>query len=84
LRWTPGHEGIKGNELADTEAKKAAEGDTSAPNLLPQVLRRKSLPISTSALKQAYRTRIKRQWQTEWKQSPRYERTKNIDRKLPS
>ncbi|KZT18520.1 hypothetical protein NEOLEDRAFT_1032001, partial [Neolentinus lepideus HHB14362 ss-1] len=66
------------------EAKKAAEGDSSPTNLLPQVLHCKSLPISTSALKQAYRTHIRKQWHGEWKHSPLYEHTKNINRKLPS
>ena len=29
LRWTPGHDGILGNERADVEAKVAANGDSS-------------------------------------------------------
>ncbi|KZT28259.1 hypothetical protein NEOLEDRAFT_1030252, partial [Neolentinus lepideus HHB14362 ss-1] len=72
------------NELADKEAKRAAKGKTSATHLLPQILRRKPLPLSVSALKQAYRTRLMKQWKKEWKQSPRYERTAAIDPKLPS
>ncbi|KAF9456696.1 hypothetical protein BDZ94DRAFT_1144800, partial [Collybia nuda] len=27
IRWTPGHQGINGNETADEEAKKAAAGE---------------------------------------------------------
>jgi ribonuclease HI len=38
FRWTAGHEGITGNELADTEAKKAAKGLTSDKPSLPPYL----------------------------------------------
>ena len=39
IRWMAGHEGIKGNELADEEAKEAAKGCTSDTKLLPRYLR---------------------------------------------
>jgi len=50
LRWTAGHEGIPGNELADAEAKKAASGLTSDKHSLPAYLR-KTLPRNPAALK---------------------------------
>ena len=51
IRWTAGHAGIKGNEDVDAEAKKAAEGHTSAASNLPKLLR-KTLKKSKSAGRQ--------------------------------
>jgi ribonuclease HI len=70
LRWTAGHVEIEGNELADVEAKKAAEGTTSEAAALPRFLR-KPLKHSKSAAKQSHKTRLKDIWNREWNDSPR-------------
>jgi len=84
LTWTPGHEGIEGNELADQEAKRASQGDSSGTKELPAFLRRKRLPVSISATRQLLKKEMKTRWQDEWKSSPRSERTNEIDGSLPS
>jgi hypothetical protein len=66
--WTAGHEGLVGNELADKEAKEAAKGHTSETKLLPSYLR-KPLLINTSAVKAAYRSKLKKEWQDGWRES---------------
>ena len=40
IRWVPGHANVVGNEAVDAEAKRAAEGETSPPNLLPSALKK--------------------------------------------
>ncbi|KAI6037449.1 hypothetical protein PISMIDRAFT_84817, partial [Pisolithus microcarpus 441] len=84
---------IEGNELADKEAKAVAEGsDKSSPvRHLPPKLRSPlefalptPLPQSISALKQQHNSKVMSTWRKEWKHSPRYCRTSNIDPHLPS
>jgi ribonuclease HI len=70
IRWTAGHEGVEGNELADGEAKKAAEGKTSDKGTLPPYLRR-GIPINPSAVKQHHNKQLKKQWRTQWHNSER-------------
>ena len=82
--WTPGHEGIFGNETADAEAKKAAEGESSIPKSLPQFIRQKPLPISIAATRQTLKKHAKLRWKNEWFDSARYEKTNAIDSTLPS
>lgn len=83
LRWTAGHVKIEGNEQADEEAKKAAEGTTSDKKALPKTLR-KPLKHNKSTAKQSYKEKLKRIWTREWQESPRAQKLKNIDSSLPS
>lgn len=76
--WTPGHEGIVGNELADQAAKTAAMGLSSRRRELPGILR-KTLPLSISALRRAHTEELKQKFATLWKDSPRYARMQHID-----
>jgi ribonuclease HI len=82
--WTPGHEGIEGNENADKEAKRAAQGESSPLPNLPPFLRKKPLPTSISATRQVMKKRVKAAWKDEWSNSPRYARMNKIDYSLPS
>ena len=83
MRWTAGHKGIAGNELADREAKRAAEGRTSEKHLLPPLVR-KSLPINPAAIKRAHHDALKALWRTGWKTSDRGKRDACFDEATPS
>jgi hypothetical protein len=83
VRWTAGHEGLEGNELADREAKEAAKGKTSNTKQLPPYLRRPLL-INPAALKAAHNTKLKKEWQEDWKKSERGQAATLIDESTPS
>ena len=83
LRWTAGHTGIPGNEEADEEAKKAAEGTTSDTSQLPKLLR-KPLKRSKTAAIQEESTARKIRWRHDWIASPRYAKFHKLDPSIPS
>jgi len=83
IRWTAGHEGIVGNELADREAKEAAKGRTSDAKLLPRYLRKPML-INPSAVKKAHNDSLAEEWRDEWRSSKRGAATLSIDKTSPS
>lgn len=82
--WTPSHEGIKGNDEADTQAKLAAKGNSSPKSKLPAMLRKGPLLTSISATRQLLKKELKTKWKEEWNTSPRYVYAHKIDPKLPS
>ena len=83
LRWTAGHTGIPGNELADKEAKRAAQGLSSNKNDLPKYLRR-TLTINPSAVQQKFDTVTKQEWKDTWRNSERGQKITEIDKNPPS
>jgi ribonuclease HI len=83
LRWTAGHVGISGNELADREAKKTAAGLSFNKKLLPTYLRH-PLTVNPSAVRQKIIMEIKQCWKNKWRNSKRGQIASSIDHKTPS
>ena len=84
LRWVPGHRNHEGNERADTEAKAAAQGDSSPEADLPTWLTRAPLPASLSKIRQSLNLRFRTAAIAEWSLSPRAQTAMRIDPCLPS
>ena len=82
IRWISSHSKVKGNEAADKLAKEAAAGQSSSTAKLPHILR-SPLPISTSAIKQEFNTKLNRKWQMIWANSPRKNKFTQLDPKFP-
>ena len=83
VRWTAGHCGIKGNELADKEAKRAAGRHSSTDKDLPGYIR-KAMKRSISALRQEHSKKANAEWKKEWNESERFKRFKAPDIVSPS
>ena len=85
LRWVPGHAGVRGNEIADREAKRAAQGasESSSARRLPRLLRT-PLPISAAKVKLAHRQALGEQATKDWRASRRGRHFLGTDASLPS
>jgi len=83
LQWTAGHKGLEGNELADKEAKRAAEGLTTDKPLLPSYLR-KHLLINPAAAKRAHNDMLMSKWMKMWRETDRGQRYVHLDKSTPS
>ena len=83
IKWSAGHCGIEGNERADREAKKAADGTNSLAERLPPLLR-KPLLINPSAAKRAYNDELSNTWKKDWMRSERGKRLRTTDDTAPS
>jgi hypothetical protein len=82
LKWIAAHKEVQGNEKADTEAKKAAAGESSPPDQLPHILRT-PLPQSANAAKTHFKSLLKEEWEALWANSPRKARGEKFDESFP-
>jgi len=65
IQWVLGHEGIEGNEKADTEAKRAAEGShKNWRNEHHRLIR--GLPASKTATRQHLRKKVRKDYEKEF------------------
>src|SRR5882724_1667570 len=82
IRWTPGHDGLAGNEKSDTEAKKATHGDSSLACQFPKC--RGPVLVSRSAKQQSHLKRLGDKVISLFMKSPLCPRLRSIDPSMPS
>jgi ribonuclease HI len=84
LRWLPGHEGAKGNELADTAAKEAARRASITftqrePHMgTPPAAQPAARYILAASCRQRLRAGFAAQWQDSWNTNPHGAQTRRI------
>ena len=84
ISWISGHDGIKGNERADKEARKAVSDGASLHEDLPDILQEGPLPNSLTALGGSFQVDLRERWKSLWAKSPQRGHMDKIDAKLPS
>ncbi|KAF8476526.1 hypothetical protein JB92DRAFT_3134399 [Gautieria morchelliformis] len=84
VTWISGHDDVEGNEAVDSEARRAAKGDSSPQSELPAYLSPELLPRSVAAARQCFRTEQRQEWRRQWMVSPHFSRLEKIDESLPS
>ena len=70
ISWVSRHNGVKGNECADNEAKIAAREGSNPENELPEALQGSTLLSSLSALGSAFKETLWARWKYLWAKSP--------------
>ncbi|VDC03412.1 unnamed protein product [Peniophora sp. CBMAI 1063] len=86
-QWVSGHDDLELNEYTDSEAKRAAKGESSKAAELPLMLREsppETLLASVAALRQEYRPCLHKRWVKDWQVSPRYERLQYVAPTAPA
>ncbi|KAF9480706.1 hypothetical protein BDN70DRAFT_781548, partial [Pholiota conissans] len=84
LRYISAHQGVIGNERADKEAHKAANGKTSRDSQLPPRLTRgNTLPRTTETAKARYLIKLWEMAAARWAASARKVTFESIDRDYP-
>ena len=83
VRWTLGHVGIDGNEVADIEAKHAADNTEQNTNWCFGILKH-PLPISHSTHLQKLKDAAKVKYARNFREGIRYRRVAVYDKSMPS